>query len=161
MDLLDLVIIILALIAAYTGYRRGALLQLFTYLGLLAGLVVGAVLAPRLAELAHDQFLQSLIALGGFFAIAGLGDAVGWLVGARVWRATRGSRFGMVDAAGGSFMGIFVVLLTAWFIGFNLSNGPFPAVAREVRGSAIVRGVTRVLPNPPYVLGEIRKFLNR
>ena len=122
---------------------------------------MGAVLAPRLAELAHDQFLQSLIALGGFFAIAGLGDAVGWLIGARVWRATRGSRFGMVDAAGGSFMGIFVVLLTAWFIGFNLSNGPFPAVAREVRGSAIVRGVTRVLPNPPYVLGEIRKFLNR
>src|SRR5437588_1531895 len=153
--------IVLVLIAAYTGYRRGALLQLFTYVGLLAGLVIGAILAPKFARLAHDQFLQSVIALGSIFAIAGIGDAIGWLVGSRVWRATRGSRFGVLDSAGGSLMGMVVVLLTAWFIGFNLSNGPFPTVARQVRGAAIERGINRILPNPPYVLGEIRKFLNR
>src|SRR5438093_7066143 len=101
-DLLDVVIIALVLLAAYTGFRRGALLQLFTYTGLLAGLVLGAVLAPKFAGLAHDRFLQSAIALGSFFAIAGIGDAIGWLVGARVWRAARASRFGTVDAATGS-----------------------------------------------------------
>lgn len=161
MDLLDLVILALVLLAAYTGYRRGAVLQLFTYTGLLAGLVVGAVLAPRLAELSHDRFTQSLIALGSFFAIAGIGDALGWIIGSKFWRLARTSRLGMVDSAGGSLMGIVVVLLAAWFIGFNLSNGPFPDVARQVRGSAVVRGLNRVLPHPPYVLGEIRKFLNR
>jgi S1-C subfamily serine protease len=160
-DLLDLIIIVLVLIAAWTGFRRGALLQLFTYVGLLGGLVLGAVLAPHFARLAHDQFLQSVIALGSFFALAGIGDAVGWIVGARVWRATRASQFGVVDAAGGSLLGIVAVLLAAWFIGFNLSNGPFPSVAREVRGSAIVRGINNLLPNPPYVLGQIKKFLNR
>ena len=161
MDLLDLLIVVLVLIAAFTGYRRGALLQLFTYTGLLAGLIVGAVVAPRLAGLAHDHFTQSVIALGSFFAIAGIGDAAGWLVGSRVWRATRTSRFGTVDSAGGSLMGMVVVLLAAWFIGFNLSNGPFPAVARQVRGSAIERGLIGALPRPPFVLGEIRRFLNR
>jgi S1-C subfamily serine protease len=160
-DLLDGLIIALALLAAYTGYRRGALLQLFTYTGLLGGLVVGAILAPRFASLAHDRFLQSVIALVSFFAVAGIGDALGWLIGGRVWRLARTSRFGILDSAGGSLMGLVVVLLSAWFIGFNLSNGPFPQVAREVRGSAIVRGLNGVLPNPPYVLGEIRKFLNR
>ena len=161
MDLLDLIIVLLALLAAWTGYRRGAVLQLFTYAGLLAGLILGAVIAPRLASLAEDRFLQSAIALGSFFAIAGIGDAVGWIVGSRVWRMTRGSRFGIVDAAGGSFIGIVVVLLAAWFIGFNLSNGPFPEVAKQVRESTIVHGLNEALPNPPYVLGEIRKFLNR
>jgi len=160
-DVLDLLILGFVLIAAYTGYRRGALLQLFTYAGLLAGLLLGAVLAPRFAGLAHDHFLQSVIALGSFFAIAGIGDAIGWLVGSRVWRAARGSRFGMVDAAGGSLMGMLVILLAAWFIGYNLSNGPFPLVAREIRGSAIERGLNSVLPTPPYVLGQIRRFLNR
>ena len=61
MDVLDLLILGFVLIAAYTGYRRGALLQLFTYAGLLAGLLLGAVLAPRFAGLAHDHFLQSVI----------------------------------------------------------------------------------------------------
>ena len=161
MDLLDLLIVGFVLIAAFTGYRRGALLQLFTYTGLLVGLLLGAVLAPRFAELAHDRFLRSVIALGSFFAIAGIGDAVGWLIGSRVWRATRVSKFGLVDAAGGSLIGMIVVLLAAWFIGYNLSNGPFPQVAREVRGSAIERGLIGALPNPPYVLGQIRRFLNR
>lgn len=161
MDWLDLIIVALVVFAAWSGFRRGAILQLFTYLGLLGGLVLGAVLAPHFARLAHDQFLQSVIALGSFFALAGIGDAIGWIVGSRFWRIARASKLGVVDAAGGSLLGVVAVLLAAWFVGFNLSSGPFPSVAREIRGSAIIRGVNNVLPNPPYVLGEIKKFLNR
>lgn len=161
MDVLDFVIIALLALAAWTGFRRRAVLQLFTYLGLLVGLIVGAVLAPKFASLADTDFWQSVIALGTFFAIAGLGDALGWIIGAKFWRVTRSSRLGYVDAAGGSVLGVIAVLLAAWFIAFNLSNGPLPTVARQIRGSAIVRGVNDLLPNPPYVLGEIKKFLNR
>jgi S1-C subfamily serine protease len=160
-DLLDWVLIGLLVLAAFTGFRRGALLQLFTYAGLLAGLVLGAVLAPRFAGLAEDRFTQSLIALGSFFAIAGIGDAVGWIIGSRIWIAARRSRFGPLDSATGVAVGLAAVLLATWFIGFNLANGPFPQVAREVRGSVIVRGINDVLPRPPSVLAEIRNFLNR
>jgi S1-C subfamily serine protease len=160
-DLLDFVIVALLALAAWTGFRRGAVLQLFTYLGLLIGLVVGAVLAPKFASLAKDQFWQSVIALGTFFAMAGLGDALGWIIGSRFYRITRASKLGVVDAAGGSILGVIAVLLAAWFIAYNLSNGPFPSVSRQIRGSAIVRGVNDLLPNPPYVLGEIKKFLNK
>jgi S1-C subfamily serine protease len=160
-DLLDFVIVALLALAAWTGFRRGAVLQLFTYLGLLIGLLVGAVLAPKFASLATDQFWQSVIALGTFFAIAGLGDALGWIIGSKFWRVTRSSRVGYVDAAGGSVLGVIAVLLAAWFVAYNLAGGPFPSVSRQIRGSAIVRGVNDVLPNPPYVLGEIKKFLNQ
>jgi S1-C subfamily serine protease len=160
-DLLDFVILALLALAAWTGFRRGAVLQLFTYLGLLIGLIVGAILAPKFAGLADTEFWQSVIALGTFFAFAGLGDALGWIIGAKFWRITRASKLGHVDAAGGSVLGVAAVLLGAWFIAYNLAGGPFPAVSREIRGSAIVRGVNDMLPNPPYVLGEIKKFLNR
>jgi S1-C subfamily serine protease len=43
----------------------------------------------------------------------------------------------------------------------NLANGPFPQVAAEVRGSAIVRGLDSALPQPPSVVGEVRRFFNR
>jgi S1-C subfamily serine protease len=160
-DLLDWILIALLVLAAVTGFRRGALLQLFTYAGLLAGLVLGAILAPKFAGLAEDRFMQSLVALGSFFAIAGIGDAVGWVVGSKVWVAARRSKFGPLDSGMGVVVGVAAVLLATWFVGFNLVNGPFPQVARQVRGSAIVRGINHVLPHPPSVLAEVRNFLNR
>jgi S1-C subfamily serine protease len=160
-NLLDLLLVALIGLAAFSGFRRGALLQLITYLGLFLGLVVGALLAPAIAGLADDPGIRSAIALGSFLAIAGIGDAAGWLVGAKVWAAARGSRFQHVDAAGGSFVAIVALLLASWFVGLNLAQGPIPTVARQVQGSAILRGIDVVMPTPPSVMNGIRAFLNR
>lgn len=161
MNVLDLLLLALIGLAAFSGFRRGALLQIITYAGLLVGLLVGALVAPHLAGLAGDPFLQSAIALGSFLAIAGLGDAVGWFVGAKAWAAARGTRFQPMDAAGGSLVAVGALLLASWFVGLNLAHGPFPLVARQVQGSAIIRGLDGVLPPPPSVVGGVRQFLDR
>jgi S1-C subfamily serine protease len=158
---LDLLLLALVALAALSGFRRGALLQIITYAGLLVGLLVGAVVAPHVARLADDPFLQSAVALGTFLAIAGLGDAIGWFVGARAWAAARGTRFQPLDSAGGSFVAVGALLLASWFVALNLAHGPFPAVSRQVQGSAIVRGLDSVLPEPPSVVGGVREFLDR
>ena len=44
-------LLVLLVVAAVNGYRRGAVLQLTAYAGLLVGLLVGAVFAPKLARL--------------------------------------------------------------------------------------------------------------
>ena len=67
----------------------------------------------------------------------------------------------MVDSAAGSLVAVVAVLLTTWFISYNLVNGPFPSLSSEIRGSAIVRGLDRSLPRPPTVLAEVRQLLNR
>jgi S1-C subfamily serine protease len=53
------------------------------------------------------------------------------------------------------------VLLTVWFVGLSLSNGPIPELSSEIRGSAIVKGLDRTLPRPPSLLAEVETFLNR
>ncbi|MDP9341969.1 MAG: MarP family serine protease [Actinomycetota bacterium] len=160
MNLLDLFLIVLIVFAAISGFRRGALFQIFTFGGLLVGLVVGASVAPKLAGLVSNPSSQSIVALVSFLAIAALGDAAGWMVGAKVWAATRTSRLAPLDAAGGSMVSVVAVLLAIWFIGLNLANGPFPTLAREIRSSAVVRGLADTLPPPPSLLGQVRKFLN-
>ncbi len=160
MDLLDLFLIALIVFAAISGFRRGALFQIFTFGGLLVGLVVGASVAPKLAGLASTPSSQSIVALVSFLAIAALGDALGWMLGARVWAATRASRLAPLDAAGGSMVSVVAMLLAIWFVGLNLANGPFPTLAREIRSSAVVRGLADTLPPPPSLLGQVRKFLN-
>jgi S1-C subfamily serine protease len=160
-NLLDLVLLALLALAALSGFRRGALLQLLTYGGLLLGLVVGAVAAPWLASLAADPSTQAAIAAASLLVFAGLGDVAGWIVGARVRAAARSSRFSPADSAGGSLVAVAAVLLTTWFVTLNLVNGPIPELSNEIRSSAIVRTLGQVLPEPPSVLAEVRRFLNR
>ena len=161
MDLLDLGILLLLGVAAFNGYRRGAALQLITYAGLIVGLLAGALLAPRVAGLASSPFGQATVALITLFAAAGIGDALGWLIGIRVWSLARQSVLGTVDSVAGTAVALVAVLVATWFIGWNLANGPFPALSREIRKSAVMRAMNDVFPRPPSLLGEVRQFLNR
>jgi S1-C subfamily serine protease len=161
MNLLDLGILALLVVAAYNGYRRGAALQLTTYAGLILGLLVGALIAPPLAGLADSALGQATVALIVLFAAAGLGDALGWFVGIRIWSLARRGVLGTFDALAGSAVAIVAVLVTVWFLGWNLANGPFSGLSREIRGSAIVQTLDDTLPRPPSLLAEVRQLLNR
>jgi S1-C subfamily serine protease len=161
MNLLDLAIVLLIALGAVNGFRRGAALQLTAYLGLLLGLLTGALIAPPVARLVASPFGQAAIALVVLISMAAVGDAVGWVIGTRFWALARRSAIAAVDSVAGSAVAIVAVLLAAWFLGFNLVNGPFPLVSSEIRGSAIIRGLDRTLPQPPAILAEVRQFLNR
>jgi S1-C subfamily serine protease len=158
---LDVLLAVLLVAAVASGYRRGAVLQVAAYGGLLLGLAVGAMLAPRLAAPLPNPATEAFVALGTLLACAAIGEAAGWLLGSRIRARARRSRFGPLDAAGGAGVTLLAVLLAIWFIALNLANGPFPQVAAEVRGSAIVRGLDSALPEPPSVVGEVRRFFNR
>ena len=161
MNLLDVVIIGLLVLAALNGFRRGASLQLATYIGLLGGLALGALLAPRVATLAGTPFSQAALALAVLLVLAAIGDGIGWLVGTRIWIIARRSTLGALDSAGGSVLAVVASLLAVWFIGINLVHGPFPGVSREIRGSAVIRTMSDVLPRPPSLLAEVRQFFGR
>ncbi|HYU57225.1 MAG TPA: MarP family serine protease [Actinomycetota bacterium] len=161
MNLVDLLIAALAVLAIVSGFRRGAALQILTYVGLLAGLFAGALLAPPVAGLVDTPLAQAVAALVVLVALTGAGDALGWWVGARAWTAARRSRLSPVDAAAGSVVSVVALLLATWLLAFNLVQGPFPFLARQIRGSAIVRGLDEILPAPPSILTEARRFLDR
>jgi S1-C subfamily serine protease len=160
-NLLDLIILVLVGVAIYTGFRRGAAFQLVTFTGLILGLIAGALLAPDVAELARDPFAQATLALMTLLLLAAIGDAVGWLVGRRVWAAARRSRLDPIDSGAGSVVAAVAALVIAWFLAFNLVQGPFPALSSQIRGSAIIRGLDRVLPRPPSLLAQARTFFDR
>jgi S1-C subfamily serine protease len=157
---LDLLLVVMLVIAGLSGFRRGLLLQLLTYGGLVAGLAVGALLAPATAGLVASHGAQAGVAVLTLLAGAGIGDGVGWLFGMRLRARTHRTRFKRVDAVGGSALSVAALLLAVWFVALNLVNGPFPQVAIEIRGSAVVRALGSTLPEPPSLLGEVRRFFN-
>src|SRR5438132_10119916 len=160
-NLLDVAIIALVVLAAVNGFRRGAALQLTTYAGLLAGLLVGALVAPKVATAATSSLGQAALALVVLLGLAAIGDAIGWMIGSRVWMAARRTGLGTIDSVAGTGVAIVAVVVAVWFLGWNLANGPFPSLSSEIRGSAIVRGLDRTFPRPPSVLAAVRQLLNR
>jgi S1-C subfamily serine protease len=160
-DLLDVVLIVLLVLASINGFFRGAVLQLATYAGLLLGLLIGALIAPPLARLASSTLAQAAIAFGVLVGMAALGDGIGWAVGARIRSAAQRSALRGVDSVAGSAIAVVALLLATWFIGLNLVQGPFPPLSREIRNSAIVRGLDDVLPEPPPLLSEVSQLLDR
>lgn len=160
MTALDAVLLVLLVLSAWGGYRRGALLQVAGLLGLAAGFVVGSWLAPHAAGLARSDPAKAIAALGTVLILGGVGDAVGSMLGLKLRRRARGTRVRAFDAAGGAGLSVAALVLAVWFLGLNLAAGPFPSIARSLQRSAVVRAVDAVLPAPPSLTAELGVVLD-
>lgn len=155
-----MLLLVLIVVAGYTGYRRGFTLQAFGFGGLLIGLVAGVLIAPLLAGSMNSPAARAGVVALVVLAVAAVGNAAGWFVGMRA-RTKATSRFGQADAVAGSAVAVVASVLAIWFLALNLVNGPFPALSEEIRGSAVVRGLDAALPEPPSLLAQARRLFNR
>lgn len=160
---LDLLIAALVGFSFWTGWRRGFLLEVLSYGGLLVGLVVGAILAPGVAGLfsARSGSSRALVSIVTLFGVAAVFQTAGFLIGIGARRRLHpgGVAHGM-DSAGGAAFSALAMLIGVWFLGYTLVSGPSPALSTAIRGSAVLRAVDRVAPAPPNLLAAVRRFLD-
>lgn len=159
-DWVDVVVILLALIAAARGLRLGAAVQLLSYGGFWLGLVLGALFAPTVANGIHNSVTKAAVSLAIVFGAAIVLGAIGRAVGARLWSGLRHVHLGSVDAAAGVAVAVVATLLACWLTGTILVEGPVPAVASGISESGILRAMDRVLPGAPSVFTRIEAFVN-
>jgi S1-C subfamily serine protease len=159
-SVLDLALLVMLVLSVLAGYRRGAVMQVAGLIGMVVGLAVGGIVAPRIANLSEDAWTQAGLALGALLVGGAIGSAAGSLVGRRLRDRTQQSRLSHVDAVGGSVLSALALVVTVWFLSLNLASGPFPELARQIRDSSMVRAIDAVMPTPPSLMGEIRRVLN-
>ena len=146
-DLLDLILVVLAAAFAVAGYRQGFIVGVLSCIGFLAGAAVGATFSPTVATfLVHRPSQQALVAIILVFIAAMVGQLLASLLGVVARSHVTWRPVAMVDALGGAAVSVVSVLLIAWFIGAAVVNAPFPAVARQVRYSEVLRGVNDFMP---------------
>lgn len=158
--MIDLLILGATVGFALLGLRRGFVVSLFTLVafvvgGVVATLVAGAVLPPRDRTLTTPVFgLFAALLVGGTCAMAG-GE-----FGLRL-RARRPRGFpGQADAPLGAILMALVVLGVAWLLGAVAVAVPRDSLGlrADVQGSAALRGLNAVLPEPGGVLRTLRPF---
>jgi S1-C subfamily serine protease len=144
-DALDLILVVLIVLSAFSGYRQGFVVGVLSFIGLLGGAVVGAQLAPLVAK----HFAGTVAPFAGVaivFAVASLGRIGAGALGGIVRRRLRWQPARTVDSVGGAVVSGLAVLLIAWFIGSSLVQAPFPSVARQVNGSKVLAAVDHQVP---------------
>jgi S1-C subfamily serine protease len=146
-SIVDLVLIVLALVFALSGFRQGVIVSATSFVGFFGGAVVGAQLSgPVSEELATSSITRVFVALVVVLAGALLGQLLAGMVGRAVRKRVTWEPAKMVDAAAGAVVSAAAVLLVAWMVATPLASSPLPGVAGQVRQSALVQAVDHTVP---------------
>lgn len=147
-DLLDLVLIALATAFAVAGYRQGFIIGVLSFVGFTGGAVLGIYFAPGLAmTVASQQSVQAVLAIVTVFVAAVIGMLIASALGVMVRSRVRRRPSTMLDSIGGAAVNVVAILVLAWLIGTLVAYAPpFPAIARQVNGSLLLRSVNRLIP---------------
>ncbi|MDQ3958340.1 MAG: MarP family serine protease [Actinomycetota bacterium] len=161
MNLADLIVLILAGLAAVRGFRQGLLGQVYELGGGFLGLVLGVALAGSVASVFTEEpgVQGALISLLTVFVLLSLGQTLGYIVGHRFATAAMKARLGGVNQAMGAGFGIVVTLVSYWLIGSLLVHGPSREIARMMARSEILQKLNSV-SKPPDVLAYLRQYLD-
>ncbi|MFI1465028.1 MarP family serine protease [Nocardia carnea] len=158
---LDIAVIILALAAATSGWRQGAVGSALAFLGVVLGAVAGILIAPHI--LVHIDEGRSRVLAGVLLIV--LLVIVGEIAGMVLGRAARsGMRHPFArgaDSTVGAVLMAGAVLVTAWLLALPLATSSQPAIASAINSSRVLADVNRVAPDWLRKLpNEFSKLLN-
>jgi S1-C subfamily serine protease len=160
-DLLDLVLLGLAVLFAVSGYRQGFIIGSLSFVGFVGGAVLGAEFGPDIARaIVGGQTQQDVVAVVLLVSFAIVGQFVASSVGAYVRQTMTSPSSTTLDSIGGSAVSILSMLLIAWAIGSVLTASSFPVVVKQVDDSVVLGTLDRVMPTQAKTMfSEFRRLL--
>ncbi|APU44480.1 MarP family serine protease [Streptomyces sp. NPDC056254] len=151
MNVLDILLLLAAVWFAIVGYRQGFVVGILSVIGFLGGGLVAVSLLPLVWDRMTDDGTKVsttvvVITVVAIIVCASIGQALTTHLGSRLRRQITWSPARALDATGGALVNVVAMLLVAWMIGLLLAQTSLPSVAKEVRNSKVLLGVSQVLP---------------
>ncbi len=160
--MVDALIVISVLAAVFTGWRQGVMSSVLSFIGIVAGLVIGMGLAPLAMRLTDSVALRLLLAVGVMILLVGIGHLAGSSLGARLRDRLRLRSAQRIDSLAGSVFQAVAALLVIWLVSIPLASGLTGAVGKGLRESKILGGIHSVAPEQLKALpGGVTSLLNQ
>lgn len=162
MNLLDLLLLAMIVLAAVTGYRLGLAARAISWAGGLVGLGLSAILVPKVLDAwpGGDAVTRLLVGLTVVLVTTSVLSGIGEVVGLRLRHRVHASPFGPIDRVAGGIAGGMSVLLVVWFLLPALATTP-GAIARQVRQSTVIGWVDRQAPEPPDASRALGRLIDQ
>jgi S1-C subfamily serine protease len=150
----DVILILLMLIFAVSGYRQGFVIGALSFAGFFSGALIGLQVSPLIARQFANGGARVVVSLIAIFGLAILGQTLaGWL-GSKVRRAITSRSGQQLDDAGGAMVSLLAVLVVAWLVAVPLSSSSLPWLNKAVSSSALLGGIDRVMPPQAQALSQ-------
>lgn len=143
---LDLAVLAIALFAAISGWRSGALGSLLSFVGVILGAVAGVLLAPHVVGHLDGPRTKLFVALFLILGLVVIGEIAGVVLGRAVRGALQNGLLRSLDSVIGVALQLVAVLVAAWLLATPLTSSDQPNLAAAVRGSRVLSTVNDVAP---------------
>jgi S1-C subfamily serine protease len=149
MSVLDLVILIVAVGFAVSGFRQGFITALLSFIGFFGAAAIGAQIAePIASRLGEESNSRVMLAIAVVLVCAFAGQMLAVWVGGELRRRLTWQPAQTVDSVLGAVVSVIAVLLVAWMVAAPLASSPYPTLSSAVRRSEVIKTVDTLIPSP-------------
>ncbi|MFN2496535.1 MAG: MarP family serine protease [Pseudonocardiaceae bacterium] len=162
MNWVDVLVLALALFAGISGARQGMVTAVASFVGVLAGAVIGVRTAPSLVEEFQSPALRVAFSVTVVILLVALGETLGVWLGRAVRDRIDGAGLLQADSVLGAVVQGAAALVVAWLVALPLtSSSAYPGLTAAVRDSSVLRVVDTMMPNTLRELpAELTRMLN-
>jgi len=162
MNYLDLLIVLVLLVAFYTGYRNGLIKTIFRTIGYIAGGVVGLALAVKYFATWESQTQKVVLALLAVFIGASLGEFLLGKVGSLFRKILFVPPFKLIDSLFGAALSVLRASFILYLVATLLIFSTWSIADRYIKSSKLYVYADSHLPSVMDVVkSEIIKLLEK
>src|ERR1039458_2670201 len=158
--LIDILIVLLALAAAYKTWHSGFVRQFLASGGFFGGLLLGRWLEPHTISLVHTPTSRTVVTIITVLGTALCCLIIGEYVGIKLMYRLIGKQLNQLDNGFGALLSIGSILISAWLLGAVANSLPPSSLSISLNQSKIISGLNRLLPSAPRVIGDIGKLID-
>ncbi|MEH0469739.1 MarP family serine protease [Streptomyces sp. B21-097] len=148
MDLLDILLALVILAYAASGYRRGLVAGCVSLAGFVGGAVIGVYVLPWLMDLVTPGTTAATVtAVFAVLVPAVVGHELAGRLGLRLRRELDRGPLRAADGIGGAAANTVAVLVVAWVAASVLGASSSPVVTSSIRDSRLLGAVQDAMPD--------------
>ncbi|MER6027816.1 MarP family serine protease [Streptomyces sp. NPDC001851] len=148
MDLLDLVLVLVILVYAASGYRRGLVAGCVSLAGFVGGAAAGVWVLPWVTGLAERGTAQAtVLAVVTVLVPAVLGHELAGRLALRLRGELDRGALRVADGIGGAAANSVAVLIVAWVAASVLAAAPSQTLTTAIRNSTLLGAVQQAMPD--------------
>ncbi|MGH3768539.1 MAG: MarP family serine protease [Pseudonocardiaceae bacterium] len=148
MNWVDVLVLVLALLAGTSGARQGMVTAAASFIGVLAGAVIGVRIAPSLIAGYESPEVRVALGVSIVIVLVALGETLGVLLGRAVQRRIDVDALRRVDSFLGAVVQGVAALVVAWLVALPLTkSSTYTNLTSAVRDSSVLRVVDTFMPN--------------
>ena len=161
MSWVDIVVVLLAIAAAISGWRHGLAVAALSFLGVIGGALLGLKIAPLVVGLFEGDTSRVVVSVLIVIALVALGETLGVYLGRALRDRMRLNAVRTVDSTFGSILQAITALVVAWLIALPLATSSNVALSSALKNSTCFSTVDSVMPDSVRSLpNELRSMFD-